>query len=117
MDSDNKLKLEITKILHGLGMPSHINGFRYIREGISLVYRKKLYGASNIYNRLAITFNTTSYGVEKSIRYAIEISWNRASWDLMEELFGNSVNIEKSKPTNSEYIMTIVDRLSLLSVE
>ena len=111
---NKKLQLEITRLLHGLGMPSHIKGYRYIREGIRLVYKNEVtYKASNLYTRVADIFGTTSSRVEKSIRYAIEISWNRANWDLMEEIFGYSVDVNKSKPTNSEYIMTIVDRLSL----
>ena len=62
---------------------------------------------------LAEKFDTTVSRVERAIRHAIEVSWNRANWSLMEEIFGNSVDIDKAKPTNSEFIVTIADKLKL----
>lgn len=112
----NNLQISITKILHELGIPSHIKGYQYIREGISIIYTKpqKIGGITKeLYPELANKFETTTSRVERAIRHAIEVSWNRGNWDLMEEIFGHSVDIDKAKPTNSEFIVTIADKLRL----
>ena len=110
------LTMSITKILHDLGIPSHIKGYQYIREGISIVYeRPETIGGitKELYPELASKFDTTVSRVERAIRHAIEVSWNRGDWDLMEDIFGHSVDIDKAKPTNSEFIVTIADKLRL----
>lgn len=110
------LQIAITKILHELGIPSHIKGYQYIREGIGIVYnRPETVGGitKELYPELALKFDTTVSRVERAIRHAIEVSWNRGSWDLMEEIFGHSVDIDRAKPTNSEFIVTIADKLKL----
>ena len=66
-----------------------------------------------MYPEIAVKYNTTSSRVERAIRHAIEISWNRGDYDLMEDLFGNSVDVDRSKPTNSEFIATLADKLRL----
>ena len=66
-----------------------------------------------LYPELALKFDTTVSRVERAIRHAIEVSWNRGNWDLMEEIFGNSVDIDRAKPTNSEFIVTVADKLRL----
>jgi len=112
----NNLIVSITKILHELGIPSHIKGYQYIREAIGIIYeRPETIGGitKELYPELANKFNTTVSRVERAIRHAIEVSWNRGSWDLMEEIFGHSVDIDKAKPTNSEFIVTIADKLRL----
>lgn len=112
----NSLDISITKILHELGVPSHIKGYQYIREAVSTIYNDpKVIGGitKTLYPCLAKKFNTTSSRVERAIRHAIEISWNRGNWDLMEEIFGHSVDIDKAKPTNSEFIVTVADKLRL----
>lgn len=112
----NNLQISITKILHELGIPSHIKGYQYIREGIGILYeRPETIGGitKELYPELAVKFDTTVSRVERAIRHAIEVSWNRGSWDLMEEIFGHSVDIDKAKPTNSEFIVTIADKLRL----
>ena len=112
----NNLQISITKTLHELGVPSHIKGYQYIREGITLVYKKpEIVGGitKELYPEIAKKFDSTVSRVERSIRHAIEVSWNRGSWDLMEEIFGHSVDIDKAKPTNSEFIVTIADKLRL----
>lgn len=112
----NNLQISITKILHELGIPSHIKGYQYIREGISLIYeRPDLIGGitKELYPDIASKFDTTVSRVERAIRHAIEVSWNRGDWDLMEEIFGHSVDIDKAKPTNSEFIVTVADKLRL----
>lgn len=112
----SNLQISITKMLHELGMPSHIKGYQYIREGISMIYTNpNLIGGitKELYPELAIKFDTTVSRVERAIRHAIEVSWNRGNWDYMEELFGHSVDIDKAKPTNSEFIVTVADKLRL----
>ncbi len=112
----NNLQISITKVLHELGIPSHIKGYQYIREGISILYeRPETIGGitKELYPELANKFDTTVSRVERAIRHAIEVSWNRGDWDLMEEIFGHSVDIDKAKPTNSEFIVTIADKLRL----
>ena len=112
----NNLQKSISKLLHELGMPSHIKGYQYIREAISMVYdNPEIVGGitKELYPELAIKFDTTVSRVERAIRHAIEISWNRGDWDLMEDVFGHSVDIDKAKPTNSEFIVTLADKLRL----
>lgn len=112
----NNLQIAITKILHELGIPSHIKGYQYIREGVSLIFdNPEMIGGitKELYPELANKFDTTVSRVERAIRHAIEVSWNRGNWDLMEEIFGNSVDIDRAKPTNSEFIVTVADKLRL----
>lgn len=112
----NNLQISITKILHELGVPSHIKGYQYIREGILVLYeRPEVIGGitKELYPEIAAKFETTVSRVERAIRHAIEISWNRGNWQLMEEIFGHSVDIDKAKPTNSEFIVTVADKLRL----
>lgn len=113
---NNNLQISITRTLHELGVPSHIKGYQYIREGISIIYNDptKVGGITKeLYPEIARKFNSTASRVERAIRHAIEISWNRANWDFMEDVFGYSVDIDKAKPTNSEFIVTIADKLRL----
>ena len=113
---NNNLQISISKMLHELGMPSHIKGYQYIREAISMVYdNPDIVGGitKELYPELASKFDTTVSRVERAIRHAIEVSWNRGDWDLMEEIFGHSVDIDKAKPTNSEFIVTVADKLRL----
>lgn len=112
----NNLQKSITNILHELGVPSHIKGYQYIREGINLVYQNpELIGGitKELYPEIARKYETTVSRVERAIRHAIEVSWNRGNWQLMEEIFGHSVDIDKAKPTNSEFIVTVADKLRL----
>ena len=113
---NSNLQVAITKILHELGIPSHIKGYQYIREGIGILFdHPETIGGitKELYPELAKKFDTTVSRVERAIRHAIEVSWNRGSWDLMEEIFGHSVDIDKAKPTNSEFIVTVADKLRL----
>lgn len=112
----NNLQISTTKILHELGVPSHIKGYLYIREGIMMLYeRPEVIGGitKELYPEIASKYNTTVSRVERAIRHAIEVSWNRGNWQLMEEIFGHSVDIDKAKPTNSEFIVTVADKLRL----
>lgn len=112
----NNLQISVTKILHELGVPSHIKGYQYIREGISLIYNNpEMMGGitKELYPEIAMKYDTTVSRVERAIRHAIEVSWNRGDWELMEDIFGHSVDIDKAKPTNSEFIVTVADKLRL----
>ena len=112
----NNLRISVAKILHELGVPSHIKGYQYIREGIILIYNNpKLIGGitKELYPEISNKFNTTVSRVERAIRHAIEVSWNRGDWNLMDEIFGHSVDVDKAKPTNSEFIVTVADKLRL----
>ena len=97
-DLDMVLSKRISKLLHDLGVPSHIKGYQYIREGVEILFKE---------------YDTTSSRVERAIRHAIEVSWSRGDYDLMEDLFGHSVDYDRAKPTNSEFIATITDKLKL----
>lgn len=113
---NNNLEISVTKILHELGMPSHIKGYQYIREGIMMIYNNPdIIGGitKELYPDVASKYDTTVSRVERAIRHAIEVSWNRGNWDLMEEVFGHSIDIDKAKPTNSEFIVTVADKLRL----
>ena len=115
--ADNySVEVEVSSLLHDLGIPSHVRGYKYIREGIMLLYTSKevvTLVTKDLYPEIANRFNTTSSRVERAIRHAIEISWIRGDLKIMEEIFGNSIDFERSKPTNSEFLTTIADRLKL----
>ncbi len=108
----------LTDLLHSLGIPSHIRGYQYIRDGIILMYNSPnqiAYITKEIYPEIALKYYTTASRVERAIRHAIEISWNRGDMDLMDEIFGNSLNLNRDKPTNAEYLSTLADRLRVKS--
>lgn len=112
------IEFEVTNLLHELGIPSHLRGYQYIRDGILLIYENDFNTTlvtKDIYPEIADKYETTSSRVERAIRHAIEISWVRGDLKLMENLFGHSIDYEKSKPTNSEFLTTIADRLKLNS--
>lgn len=113
---EQDLRIILTNMLHELGVPSHIKGYQYIREGILLLYNNPdIVGGitKELYPEIANKFNTSVSRVERAIRHAIEVSWNRGNLDLMEEIFGHSVDYDKAKPTNSEFIVTVADKLKL----
>ena len=114
--NNKDLKINLTKLLHELGVPSNIKGYEYIREGIMLLYNDpSIIGGitKELYPEIADKYNTSASRVERAIRHAIEVSWNRGNLDLMEEVFGHSIDYDKAKPTNSEYIVTVADKLKL----
>ncbi len=115
-ERDNKIELTISKLLHSLGIPSHIRGYQYVRESIYMMYQNPdiIGGITKcIYPEIASRFDTTASRVERAIRHAIEVSWARGDYEVMEEIFGHSVDYDRSKPTNSEFIATIADSLRL----
>ena len=113
---NSNLQVSISKILHDLGIPSHIKGYQFLRDAVGMIFEKpEMIGGitKELYPELAHKYETTVSRVERAIRHAVEISWNRGDIDLMEKIFGHSVDIDKAKPTNSEFIVTIADKLRL----
>ncbi len=116
LKEDNKVEVVISKMLHDLGIPSHIRGYEYIREGVYLMYKspgKAIGVTKTLYPAIADRYSTTASRVERAIRHAIEVSWSRGDYDLMDDIFGHSVDFDRSKPTNSEFIATLADNIRL----
>ena len=118
INAENNVDIEgdITDILHEVGVPAHIKGYLYLREAISLVYNNvELLGAvtKTLYPDIARMYNTTASRVERAIRHAIEIAWVRGNVDAISDIFSYTISYAKSKPTNSEFIAMISDRLRL----
>ena len=117
--SDKKIQIQVTDLLHELGIPSHIKGYQYIRTAILMVYDNPGFIGGitkELYPDISIRFNTSIQRVERAIRHAIEVAWLRGDIDLMEKIFGHSVDIDRAKPTNSEFIVTIADKLRLSTI-
>jgi two-component system response regulator (stage 0 sporulation protein A) len=110
------LDARITSIIHEIGVPAHIKGYLYLREAITMVYNNlELLGSITkiLYPDIAKKFNTTSSRVERAIRHAIEVAWSRGSVDSINKMFGYTINNNKAKPTNSEFIAMVADKLRL----
>lgn len=113
---NRSLEAEITNIIHEIGVPAHIKGYLYLREAISMVVENTgLLSAvtKELYPTIAKKFNTTSSRVERAIRHAIEVAWSRGKVDTINNLFGYTINNHRGKPTNSEFIAMIADKLRL----
>lgn len=110
------LESEITNIIHEIGVPAHIKGYMYLREAISMVVNDiELLSAvtKELYPSIAKKFNTTASRVERAIRHAIEVAWSRGQVDTINKLFGYTIHNDKGKPTNSEFIAMVADKLRL----
>lgn len=110
------LETEITNIIHEIGVPAHIKGYMYLREAITLVVNDiELLSAvtKELYPAIAKKYNTTASRVERAIRHAIEVAWSRGQVDTINKLFGYTIHNEKGKPTNSEFIAMVADKLRL----
>lgn len=110
------LEIIVTDIIHQIGVPAHIKGYHYLREAIicSVNDKEMLESVTKIlYPTVAKKFSTTSSRVERAIRHAIEIAWDRGDIDTLNSFFGYTVNTGKGKPTNSEFIALITDKISL----
>ena len=106
----------ITGIIHEIGVPAHIKGYLYLREAITMVYNNlELLGSITkiLYPDIAKKYNTTSSRVERAIRHAIEVAWSRGNIESLNRMFGYTVNSHKAKPTNSEFIAMVADKLRL----
>lgn len=110
------LETEITSIIHEIGVPAHIKGYMYLREAITMVVNDmELLSAvtKELYPSIAKKYNTTASRVERAIRHAIEVAWGRGQIEAINKLFGYTVHNDKGKPTNSEFIAIIADKLRL----
>ena len=110
------LETDITKMLHELGIPAHIKGYQYLRDAISMVVRDRemMEAVTKIlYPEIAKKNYTSSSRVERAIRHAIEVAWGRGSLEVLDELFGYTISTGKGKPTNSEFIALIADKICL----
>ncbi|WP_232696114.1 sporulation transcription factor Spo0A [Brevibacillus daliensis] len=110
------LDASITNIIHEIGVPAHIKGYLYLREAITMVYNDvELLGSITkvLYPDIAKKFNTTASRVERAIRHAIEVAWSRGNLDSISSLFGYTVSHTKAKPTNSEFIAMVADKLRI----
>ncbi len=110
------LEFEVTEVLHEIGIPAHIKGYLYLREAICLVVQRvELLGGvtKELYPTIAKRFQTTPSRVERAIRHAIEVAWSRGNVDLIHSLFGHTVNSDRGKPTNSEFIAMVADKLRM----
>jgi two-component system, response regulator, stage 0 sporulation protein A len=116
INKPRNLDASITSIIHEIGVPAHIKGYMYLREAISMVYNDiELLGSITkvLYPDIAKKFNTTSSRVERAIRHAIEVAWSRGNIDSISSLFGYTVSMSKAKPTNSEFIAMVADKLRI----
>ncbi|MDD2480839.1 MAG: sporulation transcription factor Spo0A [Lutispora sp.] len=114
--TNQDLEGAITGIIHEIGVPAHIKGYVYLREAITMVVNNmELLSAvtKELYPSIARKFNTTSSRVERAIRHAIEVAWGRGRIEVINNLFGYTINNDKGKPTNSEFIAMVADKLRL----
>ena len=114
--SDNELELMITEIIHQIGVPAHIKGYHYLREAIMLsIKNEEVINSITklIYPTVAKKLSTSSSRVERAIRHAIEVAWDRGDLDVLNAYFGFTINNDRGKPTNSEFIAMIADKIRL----
>lgn len=113
---ERNLETDITNLIHEIGVPAHIKGYQYLREAIMMsVQDMEMLGSITkiLYPTIAKKYQTTPSRVERAIRHAIEVAWSRGKMDTIDALFGYTVNGGKGKPTNSDFIALIADRIRL----
>ena len=113
---ETTLENDVTDIIREIGIPAHIKGYQYIREAIMLTVNDMNllnYITKLLYPTIAKKYKTTSSSVERAIRHAIEVAWNKGQIDVLEDMFGYTISAGKGKPTNSEFIALIADKLRL----
>ena len=114
--SGEPLETRIVSLIHEIGIPSHIMGYQYLKDAVQITMhdRDTLNAITKVlYPEVAIKNKTTSSRVERAIRHAIEVAWSRGKMDTIDELFGYTVSTGKGKPTNSEFIALIADKIRL----
>lgn len=114
--SENDLEFMVTEIIHQIGVPAHIKGYHYLREAIILsVKNSEIINSVTklLYPTVAKNHNTTSSRVERAIRHAIEVAWDRGDVNVLNSYFGYTIQNSRGKPTNSEFIAMIADKLRL----
>ncbi len=116
INMSDDLEIIVTEIIHELGVPAHIKGYHYLRESIvlSVTYPDIINAVTKqLYPQVAKRFETSSSRVERAIRHAIEVAWDRGNVDILNGYFGYTINSHRGKPTNSEFIAMISDKLRL----
>ena len=113
---EDNLEALVTNIIHEVGVPAHIKGYQYLREAIMMVVNdidviNQI--TKSLYPKIAFKFSTTPSRVERAIRHAIEVAWGRGQQEAVENIFGYTISAAKGKPTNSEFIAMIADKLRL----
>ena len=114
--NDTDLQMTVSEIMHQIGVPAHIKGYQYLREAIVLsISDREMMGSVTkvLYPTVAKTYSTTSSRVERAIRHAIEVAWDRGDVDVLSSYFGYTIQNSRGKPTNSEFIAMISDKLRL----
>lgn len=114
--ADSELQIQVTEILHQIGVPAHIKGYQYLRDSIIMsVEKPEIINAvtKQLYPSVAKKYDTTSSRVERAIRHAIEVAWDRGDVDVLNSYFGYTIHNGRGKPTNSEFVAMISDRLRL----
>jgi len=117
--SEHNLVSEVTTVMHQIGIPAHVKGYQYIREAILMVVEDvSLLGAvtKELYPGIAKRYDTASTRVERGIRHAIELAWERGQTDALKQIFGYSMNIERQKRTNSEFIALLADKFRVMGM-
>lgn len=110
------LEQDVTDMIHEIGVPAHIKGYQYLREAIMMSVEDSTMISSItkiLYPTIAKRFQTTPSRVERAIRHAIEVAWSRGRMETLDSLFGYTIDNSKGKPTNSEFIALIADRIRL----
>lgn len=110
------LERDVTDMIHEIGIPAHIKGYQYLREAIMMsVEDGEMLSAVTklLYPAIAKEHHTTSSRVERAIRHAIEVAWNRGNMETLDDMFAYTINVSKGKPTNSEFIALLVDKIRL----
>ena len=110
------LEQDVTNMIHDIGVPAHIKGYQYLREAIMMSVEDSATISSItkvLYPTIAKKYQTTPSRVERAIRHAIEVAWSRGKMETLDNLFGYTINIGKGKPTNSEFIALIADKIRL----
>ena len=114
--AEKNLETQVTSIIHEVGVPAHIKGYQYLREAIMMSVNDMdmLNSITKVlYPGIAKRYDTTPSRVERAIRHAIEVAWSRGKMDTIDEMFGYTISNGKGKPTNSEFIALITDRIRL----
>jgi two-component system response regulator (stage 0 sporulation protein A) len=112
------LDVAVTNIIHEMGVPAHIKGYQYLRDAIKMVVEEiGLLGGvtKELYPQIAEKYVTTPSRVERAIRHAIELAWDRGNTEMMNKFFGYTINLQRGKPTNSEFIAMIADKIRISS--
>lgn len=113
------LEVEVTRMIHQMGVPAHVKGYQYLRDAIvSVVQEVSLLGAvtKELYPMIAEKYQTTPSRVERAIRHAIELAWDRGNVELMNKFFGYTIDVDRGKPTNSEFIAMVADKLRMANL-